>query len=221
MTTTPHTPAPYCSACGYELSGAIDSSRCPECGRPLVEVLVRDEGAQRVRRRHESDATFLGKPLVSIAIGPGPDGTPGHARGWFAYGDLASGAIAMGGRAFGIVAIGGFATGVMACGGVAIGLLAAGGGLALAGGFALGGMAAGGVSLGGVAFGFVALGGVSVGMHGLGGMVVGNRGLPAHVNMKTLAASMVALNIGVVMIASLPAIVGAVLMRRGGRRDRE
>ena len=32
---------PYCSNCGYVLAGAIESSKCPECGKPIVEVLMR------------------------------------------------------------------------------------------------------------------------------------------------------------------------------------
>ena len=32
---------PYCGNCGHRLTGLVDSSKCPECGRPLVEVLTR------------------------------------------------------------------------------------------------------------------------------------------------------------------------------------
>lgn len=34
--------APYCNNCGYSLIGLTESSRRPECGKPIVEVLVRD-----------------------------------------------------------------------------------------------------------------------------------------------------------------------------------
>ena len=35
---------PYCGNCGYLLKGAVESSKCPECGRPLtVGVLHRVE----------------------------------------------------------------------------------------------------------------------------------------------------------------------------------
>jgi predicted Zn-ribbon and HTH transcriptional regulator len=33
---------PYCGNCGYVLTGATETSKCPECGRPLVEVLTRN-----------------------------------------------------------------------------------------------------------------------------------------------------------------------------------
>ena len=127
MSDVPLEQAPFCSACGYDLSGAIESSKCPECGRPLVEVLVRDEGAQAARRRYQSEQTFLGLPLVSVAFGRDANGKPGHAKGWLAIGDKATGVVAMGGRAFGVVAIGGVAIGVLACGGLSIGLLFAAG----------------------------------------------------------------------------------------------
>ena len=35
---------PYGGNCGQQLTGLIDSSKCPECGKPLVEVLRRGGG---------------------------------------------------------------------------------------------------------------------------------------------------------------------------------
>ena len=94
-------PAPFCSACGYDLSKSTESSKCPECGRPLVEVLVRDEGAQAARRRYQSEQTFLGLPLVSVAFGRDANGKPGHAKGWLAIGGMVIAAHGVGGLVVG------------------------------------------------------------------------------------------------------------------------
>jgi hypothetical protein len=46
----PKPDTPYSGDCGYELTGLVDSSKCPECGRPLVEVLIRRPGLIRGTR---------------------------------------------------------------------------------------------------------------------------------------------------------------------------
>jgi hypothetical protein len=166
---------PYCSNCGYSLIGLTESSRCPECGRPLVAVLTRDPIAFRAGKRYKSQATLFGRPLVHVAIGPYEDEPRGIARGIIAIGDVANGWLAIGGMAFGIVAIGGLAVGVAAIGGGAIGLLALGG--AAFGGFANGGAAIGLVATGGGAVGIVAQGGGAVGYLARGGGVYATHGV--------------------------------------------
>jgi hypothetical protein len=97
-------------------------------------------------------------PLVSIAVGPDPalGHMRGHARGVFAFGDIATGGMAIGGVARGLIAIGGVAIGGIALGGLAIG------------GLALGGAAIGGAAVGGLAVGYFALGGAAFGEHVVG-----------------------------------------------------
>lgn len=160
-------PKPFCAACGHDLSGAVNSARCPECGRPLVEVLVRPMfGVHRrlLARRYQSKTRVLGMPLVAIASGVGEDGKPAHAKGFFAIGDIATGVFAFGGLARGVVAFGGAAVGGVTFGGLSIGTFAAFGGGAVAFlGSAIGGFAAGVLAAGGGAVGIVAQGGLAIG----------------------------------------------------------
>ncbi len=116
---------PFCSQCGYQLKGLTDSSRCPECGRPLVEVLVRETA--RRGRRWKSAAEFAGLPLVSIAMGPAPGERFGKPVGIIAIGDFPLGVIAIGAFARGGLAIGAYTCGIIGLGGFATGLLAIGG----------------------------------------------------------------------------------------------
>lgn len=133
---------PYCVNCGYQLTGATESSKCPECGKPLVEVLRRPSFPHPPRgRRYRSARTIWGLPLVHVATGAHDDGPIGHARGIVAIGDDARGVIAVGGRAMGGVCVGGVAIGGLAIGGCAVGLVAIGG--AAVGLAAIGGAAAG------------------------------------------------------------------------------
>lgn len=115
-------------------------------------------------KRWRSGLEFLGFPLVSVALGPDPAKGEwrGHARGVFAFGDLATGVFAFGGLARGLVAFGGVSLGLVSFGGLAVGLLLAIGGGAI-GGLALGGGAAGGVAIGGGAVGRYACGGAAYG----------------------------------------------------------
>lgn len=169
---------PYCSNCGYSLTGATDTPVCPECGRPLVEVLQREPMQFRAKCvRYKSAATIFGLPVLHIAIGPNLDTGEmrGRARGLIAIGDVAQGGIAMGGAAFGVVALGGMAIGGFTIGGLSVGAAAALGGgafgLGLSGGggavgtFAAGGVAAGAVATGGAAVGYYAKGGAAFGRH--------------------------------------------------------
>ncbi len=153
---------PYCSNCGYSLTGATESARCPECGKPLVEVLTRDTPASRWGRRYQSETRLFGLPLVSIAQGPHGNERFGVARGIFAVGDIAVGWFAVGGLSAGLVSVGGLSLGLVALGGQAIALLVGLGGLGI-GGMAAGGGAAGIVATGGGAVGYVAQGGGAYG----------------------------------------------------------
>ena len=73
--------------------------------------------------RKRSERTLWNLPLYDLAIGPdlANGEIRGHARGFFAIGDIATGVFAIGGIARGCVAVGGLACGaVVAIGGAAI-----------------------------------------------------------------------------------------------------
>ncbi|MCH8881250.1 MAG: hypothetical protein IID34_15395 [Planctomycetes bacterium] len=164
---------PYCSNCSYSLKGLTESSKCPECGKPLVEVLTRKTfDLSKFGRRYKSKIMLFGLPLIHIALGPDEDGPHGKAKGILAIGDQALGFVALGGKATGIVAIGGFARGVCCFGGLSIGLLSCGG-------WALGLLASGGLSIGlfasgGLACGWLAFGGMAIGVYAGGGATWGS-----------------------------------------------
>ncbi len=166
---------PYCGNCGYNLSGLADSLRCPECGKPIIEVLMRREFSRAVGKRYRSSARLFGLPVVDIALGPSGAERRGKARGIIAIGDSAVGWIAIGSFARGIVAIGAIAIGVFAMGAWAIGLLTAFGGGAIALTVCTGGLSLGGISFGGVAVGFIAQGRVSIGHFARGASAIGRR----------------------------------------------
>src|SRR5688572_11790850 len=148
---------PYCGNCGYLLTGAEESSKCPECGKPIVEILRRKGMFVGGGRRYRSKATLFGLPVVSIAFGPAEGEIRGVARGVIALGDIAIGFLAVGGVSCGVVAVGGAALGLFAIGGLAIGLLTALGGTAI-GGAVMGGAAIGVLAIGAGAAGFWAQG---------------------------------------------------------------
>jgi len=154
---------PYCGNCGYILTGSTESAKCPECGKPLVEVLQRPGPRWASRsKRYRSPATILGMPAIDIAIGPDVDEPKGRARGFLAIGDTATGVVALGGNARGVVAMGGFSMGLISAGGMSMGLGVSVGGFAL-GGVAAGGAAMGGIAKGGGAAGYIADGGAAIG----------------------------------------------------------
>ena len=88
-------PLVRCGACGFDLSGTTESGRCPECGRPIVETLVRTQTTARI---WESRARLLGMPAIAIAHGLDGRGRPARARGWIAIGPRARGVVALGGQ---------------------------------------------------------------------------------------------------------------------------
>lgn len=170
---------PYCGNCGYDFTGLTESSKCPECGKPIVEVLQRPEWKHQVRsRRYRSPLVVWGLPLLDIAYGPDENSRFGRARGIIALGDTAAGILAIGGRAVGVIAGGGVACGIFALGGVAIGLFSAAG-MAIGLLMAFGGGAIGGISSGGAAIGCVAEGGGAIGYYARGGGVVAKHGISA------------------------------------------
>jgi hypothetical protein len=164
---------PYCGQCGYSLKGLEDSSRCPECGRPIVEVLMRRGFVGRTGKRYRSKAQLFGLPVVDVAIGPLGQELRGRARGTIAIGDVATGWLAVGGVARGIVAVGGVAIGLFSFGGLAVGLLTATGGLAICFGLAYGGFAIASLAFGGLAIGVIAQGGLAVGLFARGAAGIG------------------------------------------------
>ncbi|MFN9719574.1 MAG: hypothetical protein ACK58L_12820 [Planctomycetota bacterium] len=103
--------------------------------------------------RYESPAQLFGLPVISIAKGPDLSSgqKQGHAIGWIAFGDMATGVIAVGGIARGLFAVGGIAVGLFAVGGLAFGIVAGVGGIAT-GYFAVGGCVAGSQIAGGLRF---------------------------------------------------------------------
>lgn len=163
---------PYCGNCGYLLTGATESSKCPECGKPLVEVLMRPVFQAKGGRRWNSQARCFGMPVISIAMGPHQEERIGRAKGFIAIGDIATGVIAMGGQARGVVAFGGLAIGGFSFGGMSLGLISSFGGMS-AGGAAIGGFAVGGFAQGGGAIGYVAQGGLAIGQYARGGGAFG------------------------------------------------
>lgn len=164
-----HWGRPICANCGQDLTGLVDSSKCSECGKPLVEVLVRETSKIQRFRRYNSKATLFGMPALSIARGIGPDGRTGHARGWIAIGDRATGVVAFGGSARGIVSFGGSSVGLVAVGGMSVGLFVSFGGMAIAPlGLAFGGMSIGAIAVGGMAVGFATVSGASIAYYAWG-----------------------------------------------------
>jgi hypothetical protein len=164
---------PYCNRCGYALVGLTEASKCPECGTPFVEGLVRGRNAFQGRgTRYTSEARVFGLPVISVAFGPDGDEPTGRARGFVALGNDAVGVFAFGGRCTGVVAMGGLASGGITFGGASIGLVSASGGAAL-GGLSAGGASAGGIANGGAAIGYIANGGAAVGWYAAGGGAVG------------------------------------------------
>lgn len=232
MNTPPAANQPYCSNCGYVLTGLTESSKCPECGKPIVEVLTRPAHAFMGRgKRYRSRATLFGLPVIDVALGPKDGELRGRAKGIIAIGDIATGGIAIGGVARGVVAFGGVALGGFAWGGAAVGLVSAAGGAAI-GGLASGGGAVGILAAGGGAVGVVAQGGGALGFFTRDARSFGRGAPPPSEAFDTLSwffgssladASAVwqpmAVNVGLTLLVA--AIIGLVAWLRLLREPRE
>ncbi len=179
---------PYCSNCGYTLTGATESSKCPECGKPLVEVLMRPILEATGGRRFRSKARILGMPVLDIAFGAHGTEKMGRPRGFIAIGDVATGVLAIGGQARGVVAIGGMAMGGFSMGGMSMGLLTSLGGLSI-GGVCFGGFAIGLLARGGGAIGILADGGFAMGYCARGGTAFGPHTIDASGRVSAAAKS--------------------------------
>jgi hypothetical protein len=166
---------PYCGNCGYALKGLTDSSKCPECGKPLVETLMRRKFAFPRGRRFRSKQTIFGLPVIDVAFGPFGSERIGRARGFVAIGDIATGVLAIGGVTRGLISIGGVAVGLFSVGGLGVGLLTAAAGCAISTGLSVGGTAVGSIASGGVAIGLIAQGGMAIGRYARGGVAIGGR----------------------------------------------
>ena len=127
----------------------------------LAQYGKRPNATFRRGRRYSSEMKILGLPLLDVQFAdidfsgkPTDKLQRGHARGWIALGDRATGVLfAMGGLARGFIAIGGVSMGVISLGGVALGLAT------------VGGLALGMLAIGGAALGYDAAGGLAIGWH--------------------------------------------------------
>ena len=152
---------PYCGACGHLLTGLVDSTKCPECGGAILDVLTR---SGNVGRHFRSEVTLFGLPLLDVAFGAAPDQPFATARGVFAFGDKARGVVAVGRKsAFGVVAIGGVARGIFAIGGLSIGVVSSWGGISI-GALSAGGLAIGALVFGAIGIGIATTGAIAIGL---------------------------------------------------------
>jgi predicted Ser/Thr protein kinase len=139
---------------------------------------------------YKSKRTLCGMPLLHVALGRDPaTGKRRHARGFFAFGDLATGVFAFGGIARGLFACGGIAVGGIAFGGMGLGLISFGG-LAIALLLGIGGVAVGPLAMGGVALGWYSVGGVAVGMSAYGGVASGPQAMGGVVGAKQVVTKL-------------------------------
>lgn len=133
---------------------------------------------------YKSKRMLWGMPLLHVTAGRDPaTGKRRHARGFFAFGEMATGVFAFGGIARGLFACGGLAMGGVAFGGLGLGLISFGG-LAIALLLGIGGLAVGPLALGGVAVGWYAVGGMAAGMTAYGGMAAGIQGMGGTVEAR-------------------------------------
>lgn len=155
-----------------QVAGAGAGQRLPQVSKRLQSF------------EYQSKRTLWGLPLLHVTAGRDPaTGKRRHARGVFAFGEIATGVFAFGGIARGLFACGGLAMGGVTFGGLGLGLISFGG-LAVALLLGIGGLAVGPLALGGVAVGWYAVGGMAAGMTAYGGMVAGIQGMGGTVEAR-------------------------------------
>jgi len=146
---------------------------------------------------YKSKHTLWGMPLLHVTAGLDPaTGKRRHARGIFAFGEIATGVFAFGGIARGLFACGGLAIGGVTFGGLGLGLISFGG-LAIALLLGIGGLAVGPLAMGGLALGWYAVGGMAAGMTAYGGMAAGIQGMGGTVEARHV----------ITQVASLPPLM--------------
>lgn len=126
--------------------------------------IIKNNKDVRLRSRRK----LLGLPLVDIAFGEDPDTNEktGHAKGWLALGDKATGVVAIGGFARGLIAYGKITLGFLAIGAFSFGVFATG--LTAIGVFTAGGLSVGFVSLGLIGLGYYSMAWLSIGKSPIG-----------------------------------------------------
>lgn len=160
-----------------------------------IEGLHTDPQRVRMSKRlasieYKSKRRLWGMPLLHVALGRDPaTGKWRQARGFFAFGNLATGLFAFGGIARGLFACGGIALGGIAFGGMGLGLISFGG-LAVALLLGLGGVAVAPLAMGGVAMGWYSVGGVAVGMNAHGGVAAGTQAMGGVVGAKQVVTQL-------------------------------
>ncbi len=154
---------------------------------------------------YKSKRTLWGMPLLHVTSGRDPaTGKRRHARGIFAFGEIATGIFAFGGIARGLFACGGLAMGGVTFGGLGFGLISFGG-LAIALLLGVGGLAVAPLAMGGVAAGWYSVGGMAAGMTAYGGMAFGNQGMGGMVEAKHV----------ITRVADLPAVMQHMVAANG------
>jgi len=144
------------------MDSLVKDSPGPIPPNPLGNTATHDT-ADRIFNYHyeyKSKRTWFGIPLVHVNIGRGVY----VAKGIFAVGNIAIGALSLGILAIGGISLGALALGLASLAGLSVGLL-----------LSIGGLAIGTLAIGGMALGVFAVGGLSIGMFSLGGCAIASK----------------------------------------------